>query len=498
MKILGLEIKRTSRQTQRRSAAPYRLRAGDFLRTYDAAAINRHNIKHFLNADGRDADALIRESLPTLRNRARYEIRNNSYAKGITETKANDIVGTGPRLQLQSEDTEFDRKAEDGFGRWMLDCDAGGKMTFADILRLAGSLQQDDSGESITILTNAEQEKQWTKAKPQVRLRLQIIEPDRVTTPIAVLGNIGLDTEKIRDGVEVDEFGRPQYYYILKKHPGSTSAFGGFGAVGQYDKVPAAYVIHLYRQDRPGQTRGVPWFTPAIPLFAYLRRWTLATIAAAETAANISAVLETVPSGIEVDAVEVGEEVEIARNAMLTLPDGAKMNQFKPEQPSSTYKEFKAEILNEIARCLNMPYNVAAANSSGYNYASGRLDWQVYFRFIKTVQGWIERKFCNRVFFAWLKEAMLTPGLQLPMVNPFKLKVQWFWPGQEHVDPVKEAVAQRIKLKESKTTNLANEYAKQGQDWERELEQRARELEKIKELGLDTETILPKTGINKS
>ena len=27
-----------------------------------------------------------------------------------------------------------------------------------------------------------------------------------------------------------------------------------------------------------------------------------------------------------------------------------------------------------------MPFNVAAGNSSGYNYASGRLDWQTYFR----------------------------------------------------------------------------------------------------------------------
>jgi hypothetical protein len=36
----------------------------------------------------------------------------------------------------------------------------------------------------------------------------------------------------------------------------------------------------------------------------------------------------------------------------------------KSEQP-----EFKKEILNEIARCLNMPFNVAAGNSSGYNYA---------------------------------------------------------------------------------------------------------------------------------
>ena len=48
-----------------------------------------------------------------------------------------------------------------------------------------------------------------------------------------------------------------------------------------YDRVPAAAVIHYFRTDRPGQRRGIPEITPALPLFAQLRRYTLAVIAAA-------------------------------------------------------------------------------------------------------------------------------------------------------------------------------------------------------------------------
>lgn len=484
MKIFGIEIKRASRRNQQISNLPrHRIMTTETKRSYDAAAVNRHTTKHFLDADGRDADSLIREALPTLRNRARYEVRNNSYAKGIVETKANDMIGTGPRLQVQTGGPDMDRRIEDEFAAWCLACDAGGKMTFADILRLTGSLQQDESGESFIVMTNAPRQAQWTKARAQVRLQLQAIEPDRVTTPWGMLGAIGVDTEKIRNGVEVDEKGRPVAYYILKKHPGSTSLFGGLGMTGEYDKVPAEYVIHLYRQDRPGQTRGVPWLTPSIPLFAYLRRYTLATVSAAEEAANISAVLETEGEGDEDDKLETMDEVEIARNAMLTLPYGSKMSQFKPEQPSSNYKDFKYELLNEIARALNMPFNVAAGNSSGYNYASGRLDWQVYFRAIKTTQGWIERTTCRRVFGAWLREAILTPGMGMEAVNPDRITVQWFWPGQEHVDPVKEAVAQDKHLK-NLTTNLAIEYARQGRDWEREIRQRVKEINILKELGI--------------
>ena len=60
----------------------------------------------------------------------------------------------------------------------------------------------------------------------------------------------------------------------------------------------------------------------------------------------------------------------------------------------------------------------------------------------------------------------------------------WFWDGQEHVDPAKEATAQQKRL-ESNTTTLASEYAKQGKDWETELRQRAREKSLMKELGID-------------
>ena len=33
-----------------------------------------------------------------LRSRSRYEVANNSYAKGVVLTLANDVVGTGPGL----------------------------------------------------------------------------------------------------------------------------------------------------------------------------------------------------------------------------------------------------------------------------------------------------------------------------------------------------------------------------------------------------------------
>ena len=67
----------------------------------------------------------------------------------------------------------------------------------------------------------------------------------------------------------------------------------------------------------------------------------------------------------------------------------------------------------------------------------------------------------------------------------------WFWDGQEHVDPQKEANAQAVRL-QSRTTTLAAEYARQGKDWETELRQIAREKELMDELGISIEKEEPK------
>ena len=140
-----------------------------------------------------------------------------------------------------------------------------------------------------------------------------------------------------------------------------------------------------------------------------------------------------------------------------------------------------------------MPFNVAAGNSSGYNYASGRLDHQTYFKSIRVEQAELNVVVMDRIFEAWLQEAVLVEGLlpqALRMIDA-KYPHQWFWDGHEHVDPQKEARAQEIRLKHH-TTTLADEYAKRGLDWETQLRQRAKEKTLMKELGLTEAEASPK------
>ena len=431
---------------------------------YDAAVSTDDNRRHWANADALSADAAASPDVRrTLRNRARYEIANNSYARGIVLTLANDVVGTGPRLQMLTSSDQVNRAVEREFDNWTR------QVGLAEKLRTMRMARAQD-GETFAVLVNN------PVLDYDVKLDLRLIEADQVTSPTLSL----LDKTQV-DGIRLDSCGNPQAYYVLREHPGgNTWHFGD-----NFQTIPASHMIHAFRCDRPGQHRGVPEITPALPLFAQLRRFTLAVLSAAEAAADFAGILYTdAPANGEADSLEPMDQIELERNMLLTMPGGWKMSQIEPMQPATTYAEFKKEILNEIARCLNMPFNIAAGNSSGYNYASGRLDHQTYFKSIRVDQAHIGSVILDRVLEAWMREAILVSDLlPLPVRTMDELPHQWFWDGTEHVDPAKEARAQETRLK-NHTTTLAHEFARQGKDWEAELRQRAREKTLMNELGL--------------
>jgi lambda family phage portal protein len=438
---------------------------------FDSAQTTADNRKHWANADGLSPNAAINpEVRRVLRNRARYEVANNSYAKGIVLTLANDTIGTGPRLQMLTGDAEANARIEDAFEQWSRAVDLPGKLR---TMRMARA----ETGEAFALLVNN------PGVLSQVSLDVKLIEADQVCSPLIRRGR----SDEI-DGILLDQWGNPSAYRVLKRHPGDSSALRApADDLLAYDTLPAAAVVHYFRADRPGQLRGIPDITPALPLFAQLRRYTLATIAAAETAANFAAVIYTdAPANGEADPLEPMDEVELEQRLATVLPGGWKLGQVHAEQPTTTFGEFKREILNEIARCLNMPFNVAAGNSSGYNYASGRLDHQVYFKSIRVEQHQMQLAVLDRILKAWLNEAVLVEGLlpqSLRTIARTLPEHAWFWDGVEHVDPAKEANAQATRLA-NHTTTLAVEFARQGRDWEQELRQRAKELALMNELGL--------------
>ena len=159
------------------------------------------------------------------------------------------------------------------------------------------------------------------------------------------------------------------------------------------------------------------------------------------------------------------------------LPEGWKLGQIQAQQPTTTYPEFKREIINEMARSVLQPRNIAAGDSSDYNYASGRMDHQTYFKANRVEQDDGEEWVVDRILWAWAQEARERGLAAISGRTPHT----WFWDGTEHVDPLKEAKAQETRLKNN-TTTLADEHGRQGNDWQKKLRQRAVEIAEVKKL----------------
>jgi capsid protein len=473
-RILGPNGKPLPRESLRAGSGPASWR--QVRGRYEPAVFTQEDARLWGLVDSMSArSANSRDVRWRLRTRARQEAANGSYCRGIVDTLANDTIGTGPRLQLTTPDMPTNRAIEKAFMQWA-DC-----VQLPDKLQVMSKSRTVD-GEAFLLFTNN------PRIDGPVQLDIRTIEADQVMSPwLNPIDPLAVD------GIKFDIFHNPVEYSLLRYHPGD---FYQVGYVA--DAVDARRMIHWFRHDRPGQCRGIPIITPALNLFALLRRYTLAVLAAAETAADYAAVLESgLPPDTEDGSDDIagdsipGEHLEIERRMLTTLPVGWKMHQMQAEQPATTYAEFKHEIINEIARCLNMPFNIAAGNSSSYNYSSGRLDHQTYYKSINVDQSQVECVVLDRIFQAWMEEAWLATDILPGKPNrPEGWPHQWFWDSLAHIDPEKEARATKLRL-ESYTTTLAQEYASYGLDWETQIRQRAKEVELMEELGLPLVPPLP-------
>ena len=457
--------RRVAKQAAERAAGAFMQRYSHLIKaSYDGAASDSEFSNWWANADNYSAkranSLAVRKKL---RERARYEYANNPFAKGIIDTRANDTIGTGPRLQLQlrNQPQEAVTSVEEAWATWAR------SNKLADKLRtMVKSLGYD--GEPFGLMTTGRQY--------GVTLGIRLVECDQFTDPTYY--------EAIRenwcDGIHLSGDGEPISYRMMKYHPGGDDGWGV--ASSEYKDVPADGVLHLFRKDRAGQYRGIPDITPALTLFAALRRYRNAVLAAAETAASFAAVIKTSHPGGFDDTVTPFDELEMQHGMMPFMPVGWDVSQLKAEQPSTTYEMFLRAILMEIARCLNMPFSKAAGYTADYTYASGKIEERDYESDRDVDRDWIGVEIVDRLFGAWWQEATLQsiraamhgdmPILPQSMWEMDVPRHVWHWDHQEHLDPAKAANSIATKLSCGATT-IPMVYAEQGKDADVEMQRQA-------------------------
>ena len=423
---------------------------------YEAAETNDENENHWSLADNYSAARANRHSVrKRLRERARYERDNNSYLQGIVQTLANDTIGQGPRLQVQTGDPTANAQVEAAFNSW------ADEICLAEKLRTLKITKVIDGEPFAELINNPD-------LSHPVKIDVLEVEADLVHAPME------METDRMVDGVEIGRSGIPKRYYRLREHPG-----GFTGSDLRGDWIGAADMIHLFRRDRPGQYRGIPEIASALSLFASHRRFRFATVAAAETAAEFSAIMRTnaqVEDGPDVlDEEAIFESIPLEYRMMMTLPHGWDITQLRAEHPTTTYEMFDRRLLAEIARCLSMPVNLASGDSSSHNFSSAKLDILMYRKAVDVERSYFESRCLRRIFYRWFEEAIYTDLLPAGLPPLVAIPIKWFWRSPIPViDEAKHANAIATALQTGQKIP-SQVHQENGDDWEEIAERGAKD-----------------------
>jgi capsid protein len=286
-----------------------------------------------------------------------------------------------------------------------------------------------------------------------VQLDFLPIEADQVQTPYLPFQERGYI-----DGIRFDEFGNILWYDVLPSHPCSNNH-------GNWDppvRVPPSQMLHWFKQERPDQHRGIPVGTSTLNTGAAGRRFREATLAAAETAADFTLMLESELSASEEPFVEPSI-LDIEKRMMTALPRGVKAHQLEAEHPNAQYEAFNRTVLSEEGRPFSMPYNLTACDSSNYSFASGKLDVLCFWSEMDVIRCDADEFVLDRLFASWWREWTILGSFR--NVPPDH---QWDWPPKPTIDAVAEATSNDMRLKNG-TLTLRQAYSDQGMDFEDQL-----------------------------
>lgn len=411
--------------------------------SYDAAGNSTEFQNYWAAADAKSADAAnshgVRRRLVM---RSRYEVGSNGYADGICQTHANYLVSTGPTPRIATGNAAIDSLFKAEWLKWSKATQFRRKLWC-----MAHAKVQD--GEAFAVIIRN------PRVRHDIKLDLKLVECDQVHTPYLPYQEVG----RI-DGIHFDDYGNVIAYDILKQHPG-----GPFAVFAQQpDTIRARYVCHWFQMRRPGQHRGIPELTSTLQVGASSRRLRESVVAANEAAADFTVLLTSSMTPDESsESVSPMATLPIEKRMMVQLPEQTDAKQLEAKHPNAQYAEFMKLQIGEQGRPKSMPYNLSACDSSGHNYASGKLDREAYH-----MQLDVEREdgadlVLDKVGREFALEFELLYGLRPGRIS--NEPIEWGWPSHPVADVESEANAIDRRLRNG-SVSPSRAYRESGEDYE--------------------------------
>jgi lambda family phage portal protein len=429
------------------------------------------------SGQGHSADADIIPNLRVIRARSRDLCQNNDYARRFTSLLKTNVLGhKGIRLQNRAKDSDgqLDTVANNLIEAAWRDWGRKGTVTMC-------------GGYSWTGFQHAALEALARDGE----VLIQKVRTGKYGLTLHFLESDQLDDElcdpirRIKGGVQLDEWGKPIRYYLLRTHPGDRV---GLTYREPHRIIPAKDLIHLYVKERAGQTRGVPWLvTPAFRLKQLGGVEEAELVASRLAASKMGFFTSEDGDGYEPDDEDADGSLitEAEPGTFEQLPAGMSFEAWDPAHPNTAFAGFCKSLLRGIASGLNVSYVSLANDLEGVSYSSIRQGELADRDAWRLIQGWVVENLIEQVHAAWLPMALLSGEIALPARKFDKFdQAHWMPRGWNWVDPQKEIKAQ-ISAVRNGFRSLTDVLSEQGLSVEDVFERLAAEKKLAEQYGLD-------------
>ena len=404
-----------------------RLQARQAMNLFDGASRGRRTKGWRTPATSIQADT--RSGLTLLRSRSRDLGQNNAFAAAAHRELPANIIGDGITPHVDLPTPEQRERAERLVKEWFDTpaCDADGRMNFYGIENLVCRTVV-ESGECLV------RRRRRPGPLSNIPLQVQVLEPDHIDT---LKDGVKIGDNWVVQGIEFNKRGQRVAYWIYDHHPGDQ--FYRMTSL-ESERVPADEIAHIFRVERAGQVRGVPWAAPVILRMRDFDEYEDAQLIRQKIAACFS-VFVTPGDDFSLagdEGLEEGQRLlpEKVEPGMIEELSSGKQVSFASPPGVQGYGEYSNVTLHQIATGYGIPHSILTGDLSKVNFSSARMGDRAFARNVKHwQQNLIVPQLCQPVW-SWFMDAAITVR-----ALPESVPARWAPPRRELTDPAREIPA---------------------------------------------------------
>lgn len=442
-------------------------------RKFDAATKGRRTDGWTTSNQG--PNSVLESALPRLRGRSRDMMRNNGYAANGVKRIANNVVGTGIQPLPLAQSAATKKKVMTAWKEWAekTACDFNEQMTVYGI----------QSSAMRAIVRDGEVLIRRRRDSGYLPIQLQVCEADFLDTN---RNNSALnDGGSIIQGVEYNKSGKRVAYWMYESHPNDN-----YFTSPQSVRIPADDIIHCYYVDRPGQVRGIPFFTPVMLRLNDFDDYEDAELMRQKIAACFTVFVQDAnpeTSGLSGSDATLGID-RVEPGIIEVLPAG-KTVEFANPPTTQNYDGYKRGVLQSVAAGAGITYEALTGDLSNVNFSSGRMGW---IEMSRNVEDWqynmLIPQMCDKIW-KWFVEAAFLAG-KIPSQGV--TGAEWTPPRREMIDPTREIPA-LINGVRGSLYSLQEVHRQMGYNSDDVLQQIKDDNDKLDKLGIISDSDARKT-----